>query len=155
MNVRIIAVGKLQRIYADIQDEFEKRLSRYCKFSIIEVPDEQAPEKLSEAQKSDIKLTEWEKIKKRLNDNDFLVILDGTGKQLTSVALAQKMDSWQGKNLVFALGGSLGFHENALKRADFVLSLSDMTFTHSMARVILAEQIYRSFKILSGEPYHK
>ncbi len=155
MNVKIIAVGKLQRIYADIQQEFEKRLSRYCRFSITEVADEQAPEKLSEAQRTGIKLLEWEKIEKKLNDGDFLIILDGTGKKLSSVGLAEKIDSWQGKSLVFALGGSLGFHENALKRADFVLSLSDMTFTHSMARVILAEQIYRSFKIISGEPYHK
>ena len=85
-----------------------------------------------------------------------MVALDSTGKKLTSEGLASHIEKWQeNKNIVFILGGSLGFHENALKRADFVLSLSDMTFTHSMARVILLEQIYRGYKIINKEPYHK
>lgn len=156
MNVKIIAVGKIQKMYLEIQNEFEKRLSRYCKLSIIEVGDEQAPEKLSEAQKTDVQLTEWEKIKKKLNDTDFFIALDGSGKKLSSVALADNLGQWQEKgNIVFALGGSLGFHPDALKRADYVLSLSDMTFTHSMARIILLEQIYRGYRILNNEPYHK
>ena len=156
MAVKIIAVGKLQKMYAEIQNEFEKRMSRYSKLQIIEVNDEQAPERLSEAQKQAVMLTEWEKIEKKLEQNDFLVVLDSTGKKLTSKKLAQSIALWQNnKNIVFALGGSLGFHQNALKRADYVLSLSDMTFTHSMARVILLEQIYRGYKIINKEPYHK
>ena len=156
MTVKIIAVGKIQKMYQPIQDEFEKRMSRYAKISIIEVNDEQAPERLSDAQKTAVQLAEWEKIEKKLSDDDFLVVLDGTGKSLSSVELADSIGMWQqNKNLVFALGGSLGFHENALKRANYVLSLSKMTFTHSMARVILLEQIYRGYKILNKEPYHK
>ncbi len=156
MNVKIIAVGKIQKMYAEIEGEFKKRMSRYAKLEIIEVNDEQAPEKLSPLQKQTVQLAEWEKINKKLNDDDFLVVLDGTGKALSSEELAQNIENWQtNKNLVFALGGSLGFHENALKRANYVLSLSKMTFTHSMARVILLEQIYRGYKIINKEPYHK
>ncbi len=156
MTVKIIAVGKIQKMYAEIEKEFEKRMSRYAKLQIIEVNDEQAPEKLSKAQKQSVQLTEWEKINKKLNDDDFLIVLDGTGKALTSEELAKNIELWQeNKNIVFALGGSLGFHENALKRANYVLSLSKMTFTHSMARVILLEQIYRGYKIINKEPYHK
>lgn len=156
MTVKIIAVGKIQKMYGEIEKEFEKRMSRYAKFQIIEVNDEQAPEKLSEAQKQAVQLTEWEKINKKLNDDDFLVVLDGTGKSLSSEELAKNIESWQeNKNIVFAIGGSLGFHKNALKRANYVLSLSKMTFTHSMARVILLEQIYRGYKIINKEPYHK
>lgn len=156
MSVKIVAVGKEQKMYQEIQNEFAKRLQRYVKFSLIEVGDEQAPEKLTDAQKKAVQLTEWEKILKKLDDRDFVVALDSTGKKLTSEGLADKIETWQeNKNIVFILGGSLGFHENALKRADFVLSLSDMTFTHSMARVILMEQIYRGYKIINKEPYHK
>lgn len=156
MNVKIIAVGKIQKMYAEIEGEFKKRMSRYAKLEIIEVNDEQAPEKLSPLQKQAVQLAEWEKINKKLNDDDFLVVLDGTGKALSSEELAQNIENWQtNKNLVFALGGSLGFHENALKRANYVLSLSKMTFTHSMARVILLEQIYRGYRIINKEPYHK
>ncbi len=156
MSVKIIAVGKEQKMYQEIQKEFEKRLQRYTKFSLIEVSDEQAPEKLTDAQKKAVQLTEWEKIEKKLNDKDFVVALDSLGKKLTSEKLADHIEKWQEqKNIVFILGGSLGFHENALKRADFTLSLSDMTFTHSMARVILLEQIYRGYKIINKEPYHK
>ncbi len=154
MTVKIIAVGKLQKMYLEIQKEFEKRMSRYCKMQIIEVNDEPAPEKLSEAQKQAVQLAEWERINKKLTENDFFIALDGTGKALSSEGLAEEIRSIN-KNIVFALGGSLGFHENALKRADMVLSLSKMTFTHSMARVILLEQIYRSYKIINKEPYHK
>ncbi len=156
MNVKIIAVGKIQKMYAPVQEEFLKRLSRYCNCTVTEVSDEQAPEKLSPAQKTAVQLCEWEKIKKKLNDNDFFIALDSSGKSFSSEGLAQKLLSWQeNKTVVFALGGSLGFHPDALKRADFLLSLSDMTFTHSMARVILLEQIYRGFKINNKEPYHK
>ena len=154
MTVKIIAVGKLQKMYLEIQKEFEKRMSRYCKLQIIEVNDEPAPEKLSEAQKQAVQLAEWEKINKKLSENDFFIALDGTGKALSSEGLAKEIKGIN-KNIVFALGGSLGFHENALKRADTVLSLSNMTFTHSMARVILLEQVYRSYKIINKEPYHK
>ena len=150
MSVKIIAVGKIQKMYSEIQTEFEKRLSRYCKFEVIEVQDEQAPEKLSEAQKRGVQLAEWEKILKKISDNDFIVALDSTGKKLSSVAFAEKIEQWQmNKNTVFILGGSLGFPPEALKRANYVLSLSDMTYTHSMESCVLIEQIYRGYKIIN------
>ncbi len=156
MAVKIIAVGKIQKMYLEIQKEFEKRMQRYAKLQIIEVNDEQAPERLTDAQKKAVQLAEWEKIQKKLNDTDFIVALDSLGKHISSEGLAKNIENWQeNKNVVFILGGSLGFHENALKRADYILSLSDMTFTHSMARVILLEQIYRGYKIINKEPYHK
>lgn len=156
MEIRIIAVGKLQKMYLEAENEFLKRLTRYAKCTLIEVADSQAPEKLSPAQKAAVQKEEWERIEKKLSANDFFIALDSSGKQLSSENFAAKLKEWQGvKNPVFALGGSLGFCEEALKRADMRLSLSEMTFTHSMARVILLEQIYRGFKIMNGEPYHK
>ena len=143
MNIQIIAVGKLQKMYRPIQEEFYKRLTRYAKIKEIEVPDEQAPEKLSAAQK-------------KLVPDAFLVALDASGQKCSSPELAALLKKWQErKNIAFILGGSLGLSKEALARADHVLSFSDMTFTHSMARVILLEQLYRAFKINSGEPYHK
>ena len=154
--IKVIAVGKIQKMYAPIQDEFVKRMQRYARLEVIEVNDEQAPERLSEAQKLAVQLCEWEKIEKKLNDTDFFIALDSSGKKLTSEGLAASLEKWQSeKNIVFALGGSLGFHPDALKRANYTLSLSDMTFTHSMARAILLEQIYRGYKIINKEPYHK
>lgn len=156
MTLKIIAVGKLQKMYHEIQKEFEKRMQRYAKLHIIEVNDEQAPERLTDAQKKAVQFAEWKKIEKKLDSNDFVIALDSTGKHISSQALALNIEAWQeNKNIVFILGGSLGFHEDALKRADYILSLSDMTFTHSMARVILLEQIYRGYKIINKEPYHK
>lgn len=155
-NIKIIAVGKLQRMYQPIQAEFFKRLTRYVKLEEIEVADEQAPEKLSPAQRSGVMLAEWEKMQKKLAPGDFVVALDGTGKKCSSIELASLLEKWQeNKTTVFLLGGSLGLHREALARADYTLSFSDMTFTHSMARMILLEQLYRGFKINSGEPYHK
>ena len=156
MNIQIIAVGKLQKMYRPIQEEFYKRLTRYAKIKEIEVPDEQAPEKLSAAQRADVMLAEWEKTQKKLVPDAFLVALDASGQKCSSPKLAALLKKWQErKNIAFILGGSLGLSKEALARADHVLSFSDMTFTHSMARVILLEQLYRAFKINSGEPYHK
>lgn len=156
MEVKIIAVGKLQKMYLDAENEFLKRLTRYAKCSVIEVNDSEAPEKLSPAQKEAVQAEEWHRIEKKIAPNDFFIALDFSGKQFTSEEFAEQLRQWHGiKNPVFALGGSLGFHKDALKRADMRISLSKMTFTHSMARVILLEQIYRGFRIINGEPYHK
>ncbi len=155
-NIKIIAVGKLQKMYLPVQEEFLKRLSRYAKTELIEVADEQAPEKLSDAQKHEVMYAEWERISKKLCENDFVIALDSTGETMTSMQLASSIEKWQeNKNIVFIIGGSLGFAPEALKRANAVLSLSKLTFTHSMARQILLEAIYRSYKIIKNEPYHK
>lgn len=155
MNVKILAVGKIQSMYKPIIEEFEKRLSRYCKLDIIEVADEQAPEKLSEAQKKQVMLAEWERLNKKIKETDFVVALDSRGKKFSSSGFAEFVDKNNDKQIVFILGGSLGFCDEALLRANAKCSLSDMTFTHSMARVILIEQIYRAFRIIKNEPYHK
>ena len=155
MNIKILAVGKIQSMYKPIIEEFEKRLSRYCRLEIVEVADEQAPEKLSEAQKKQVMLAEWEKLNKKIKENDFVVALDSRGKKFSSSSFADFIDKNNDKQIVFILGGSLGFCNEALLRANVKCSLSDMTFTHSMARVILVEQVYRAFRIIKNEPYHK
>lgn len=155
MAIKILAVGKIQPMYRGIQEEFQKRLLRYCKFEIFEVPDEQAPEKLSEAQREAVMLAEWEKLNKKIKDTDFVVALDSHGKKFSSVEFSKFIGEIEGRTAVFILGGSLGLHPLALKRANALVSLSDRTFTHSMARTIIIEQIYRSFKIIKNEPYHK
>lgn len=155
-DMKILAIGKIQKMYEPAQEEFLKRLTRYTKCRLTELEDEQAPERLSDNEKLAVQNAEWEKIRKKLAPSDFLILLDSTGKKMNSVAFSQKLEAWQEKkDVTFALGGSLGFPPAAFERADFVLSFSDMTFTHSMARVILLEQIYRGFKIMKGEPYHK
>lgn len=142
-------------MYKEIQDEFYKRLGRYCKIEITEVADSQAPEKLSEAQKQEVMRAEWERLNKKIKDTDFVVALDSRGKKYSSVDFSKFMCDNMEKSVVFILGGSLGLCDDAIKRADSLVSLSDMTFTHSMARVILAEQVYRGFRIINNEPYHK
>lgn len=155
VSIKILAVGKIQTMYKPIIEEFEKRLSRYCKLEIIEVADEQAPERLSEAQKTQVMLAEWERLNKKIKETDFVVALDSRGKKYSSEGFAEFISQNIEKQMVFILGGSLGLCDEALARANAKCSLSDMTFTHSMARVILAEQIYRAFRIIKNEPYHK
>ncbi len=156
IHIKVIAVGKLQRMYQLIQEEFVKRLSRYARAEILEVADEPAPEKLSAAQKDGVMLAEWEKIRKKIGTGDFVVVLDASGKKCSSEELAVSLGKWQeNRCITFVLGGSLGLYHEALNSADEVLSLSDMTFTHSMARTILLEQLYRGFKINTSDPYHK
>ena len=156
MKTRVIAVGRLQSMYEPAQNEFLKRLGRYGGTLLTETPDEPVPQTLSEAQKQAAINREWEKQKKLIGAHDVVILLDASGEKLTSEKLAERLDGWQQRGtVVFCLGGSLGFPAAALKEAYAVISLSDMTFTHSLARVILLEQLYRAFKILNHEPYHK
>jgi len=158
MNIKLVTVGKLQPIFLQAQEEFRKRLSRFCKLEIIEVPDRQAPEHLSEADKVSVMLNESELLLKKIENNEFIIALDSTGIALSSIELSEKLQSLQNagnSNITFIIGGSLGLHPMVLKRASYILSLSRMTFTHSLARIVLIEQLYRSFKINSNQPYHK
>ncbi|HHV30654.1 23S rRNA (pseudouridine(1915)-N(3))-methyltransferase RlmH [Acetivibrio mesophilus] len=159
MKITIIAVGKLKEKYLrDGINEYTKRLSKFCNLEIIEVSDEQAPDNLSSLQEEQVKKREGERIIKRLKEGAALIVLDVCGKKLSSEELARKIDSFfiSGKsNITFVIGGSLGLDKDLLNMADFRLSLSDMTFPHQLARLILLEQVYRSFKIINGEPYHK
>lgn len=138
--------------------EYSKRLSRYAKLEIIEVADEKTPDNASETVETNIKNKEAERLLKYIRDDAYLITLEIKGKQLTSEELAQKIDTLgvQGtSHIIFVIGGSLGLGEEVLKRSNYALSFSKMTFPHQLMRVILLEQIYRSYRINWGEPYHK
>lgn len=159
MEIRILSVGKIKEKYltAGIQ-EYAKRLSRYCKLSFIQVPDEKTPDKASDALNEQIKQTEGERILKNIRDQDYVIALALDGKMLDSVELSQKLGQLgvEGKSsIVFVIGGSLGLSSHVLNRADFKLSFSRMTFPHQLMQMILLEQIYRGYRILNHEPYHK
>lgn len=159
LNIRIIAVGKLKEEYISLGiEEFTKRLNSYCKLSIVEVPDEQAPEHLSGKELQLIKEREGEKILTKIKRDDYVIALDIGGKSLSSEQFAREMEqiSFAGKNQIcFIIGGSNGLGDNILRRANDKLSFSKMTFPHQLMRFILLEQIYRAFKIQRNEPYHK
>lgn len=159
MKITLITVGKIkEKYFTDAIAEYAKRLSRYCKLEIIEVADEKTPDNASEGLENQIKEKEGERIFSKVPDNAYVVSLAIDGKQLSSEELADKMEKWNVNgvsHLVFIIGGSLGLTQKVLNRADYSLSFSKMTFPHQLMRVILLEQIYRSFRIRNHEPYHK
>lgn len=159
MKVTIIAVGKLKERYLkEGIGEYTKRLSRFCDLQMVEVEDEQAPETLSPAQEEQIKKKEAIKISNKLKDGTFLIVLDVKGEKKSSEGFASALQNCftSGRsNITFIIGGSLGIETELIKKADIRLSLSDMTYPHQLARLILLEQIFRAFKIINGEPYHK
>ncbi len=159
MRISLITVGKIKEKYLrDAIAEYSKRLSRYCKLEIIEVMDEKTPDHAGEAAEKSIRDKEAERILKYIKEGSYIFTLEILGKQLTSEELSEKIDSLgiQGEShLVFIIGGSLGLGEEILRRSDYALSFSKMTFPHQLMRVILLEQIYRSYRIINGEPYHK
>lgn len=159
MKITILTVGKIKEKYLrDAIAEYSKRLSRYAKLEIIEVADEKTPDNASETVETNIKNKEAERLLKYIRDDAYLITLEIKGKQLTSEELAQKIDTLgvQGtSHIIFAIGGSLGLGEEVLKRSNYALSFSKMTFPHQLMRVILLEQVYRSYRIMNGEPYHK
>lgn len=159
MNITIITVGKLKEKYLkDAISEYVKRLSRYCKLEIIEVLDEKTPDNASEKEKLQIKSKEGEAILKHIKDNMYVIALAIEGKMLSSEELASFIKDLGVKgesNMAFVIGGSLGLSKKVLNRANYKLSFSRMTFPHQLMRVILLEQVYRGFRINSGEPYHK
>ncbi|MEA5060100.1 MAG: 23S rRNA (pseudouridine(1915)-N(3))-methyltransferase RlmH [Candidatus Pelethousia sp.] len=159
MRIRILCIGKLkERFYKDACAEFCKRLSRYATLEIIELPDEKAPEQLSQAQKEQVKAAEGSRMLARLGEGELAVALDIAGEQLSSPQLASRIQGWltDGKSrLSFLIGGSLGFSPAVLSRADARISFGPPTFSHQLFRVMLLEQLYRACKINAGEPYHK
>lgn len=159
MKFTLVVVGKLKEKYLkEGISEYSKRLSRFCELQIVEVEDEQAPENLSEAQAVQVKKKEAERIIKKVKEGSTLIVLDLNGKKLDSEGFAEKLNSFfvSGKShITFVIGGSLGLDDELVQKADFRLCLSDMTFPHQLARLILLEQIFRAFKILNGEAYHK
>lgn len=159
MKITVLCVGKIKEKYFTLGiDEYAKRLSRYCKLEIIEVADEKTPDNASENEELQIKAKEGDKLLRYIKDNAFVIALAIEGKMLTSEDLSEKMEQLGingDSNVVFVIGGSLGLDKRILDRADYKLSFSKMTFPHQMMRMVLLEQVYRGYRIMKGEPYHK
>ncbi len=159
MKITLICVGKLKEKYL-VQgvDEYVKRLSRYCSLEIIELMDEKTPDHGGEALEEQIKRKEGERILKVLKEDAYCIALAIEGNMLSSEELADRIDRL-GVNgtshICFIIGGSLGLSDEVLKRADYLLSFSRMTFPHQLMRMILLEQVYRSYRIMNNQPYHK
>lgn len=159
MLVKIFSVGKLKEKYLKQGiEEYAKRLSRYTKFEVIEVKDEPTKENASEAEDVLVKNAEGERILSKVKDDDYVYLLAINGKMMSSPELAKHMQQQmtQGKStLVFIIGGSLGTSDAVYKRANQEISFGKMTLPHQLMRLVLTEQIYRSFRIQNNEPYHK
>ena len=159
MKITLITVGKIKEKYLkDAIAEYSKRLSKYCKLTVIEVADEKTPDQASEAVENSIRTKEGERILKHIKVDMYVITLEIGGKMLSSEELSAKLEELglKGKsNVAFVIGGSIGLGEEVLARSDYALSFSKMTFPHQLMRVILLEQIYRSYRIIHREPYHK
>ena len=149
--IKIICVGKIkEKFYTDAINEYLKRLSKYTKIDLIEVKDE-------DFDISKTLLKEKESIYKYIDDKDYVITLEIEGEELDSVSLSKKINNIQlnNPNITFIIGGSYGLHEDIKKRSNYKLSFSKLTFPHQLFRVMLLEQIYRSYKIINNETYHK
>lgn len=159
MEIKILSVGKIKEKYlTEGIKEYSKRLSRYCKLSFYQVADEKTPDHASEALNTQIKDTEGERLMKHIREQDYVIALAIDGEMMDSVELSKKIERLgvEGKSsIAFVIGGSLGLSNSVQKRADLKLSFSPMTFPHQLMQMILLEQIYRSFRIMNHEPYHK
>lgn len=159
MKITLITVGKIKEKYLkDAIAEYSKRLSRYCKLEIIEVADEKTPDNASQTVEDAIRSREAERILRYVKEDAYIITLEIAGKMLTSEELSEKIEALgiQGKShIAFIIGGSIGLGQEVLQRSDYALSFSKMTFPHQLMRVILLEQIYRSYRIMNHEPYHK
>ncbi|CAM3218788.1 23S rRNA (pseudouridine(1915)-N(3))-methyltransferase RlmH [Vagococcus fessus] len=159
MKIKIIAVGKLKEKYLKQGiDEYAKRLTKYCKFEIIEVPDEKAPETLSETEMIQLKEREGQKILSKIGEGDYVFALAINGKDYTSEEFADAIDkvTVAGKSTIsFVIGGSLGLSPEVLKRSNQQISFGRVTYPHQLMRLILSEQVYRCFRIIHGHAYHK
>ena len=159
MNISVISVGKLKEKYLKLGiEEFSKRLSKYCKLDLIELEYEKCPENLSEKDMEIVKNKEGQRILSKIKNNSYVIALAIDGKNLSSEELADTISTLAvrgNSHITFIIGGSLGLSDEVLKRADYKLSFSKMTFPHQLMKLILLEQVYRSFRINNNEPYHK
>ena len=158
LNINIICIGKIKEKYLkDAIDEYSKRLSKYCKLSILEVPDEKIPDKLYPSLEENIKEKECNAIIKNLKKDSFIIALDLKGKEFTSESFSKELEniSMQKSNITFIIGGSLGLTNELLHLCDLKICFSKMTFPHQLIRVFLLEQIFRAFKIQNNETYHR
>lgn len=159
MKITLITVGKIkEKFYEQAIAEYAKRLSRYCKLEILQVADEKTPDEASALEEQQIRDKEGERILSHIKDGSHVIALAIEGEQLTSEQLAARIDKLGvtgTSHIVFIIGGSLGLSDKVMERSDYRLSFSKMTFPHQLMRVILLEQIYRSYRIIHHQPYHK
>lgn len=159
MKITLVTVGKIkEKFFEDAIKEYSKRLSRYCKLEILQVADEKTPEGASEAVELQIKEKEGQRILSLIRDDAYVIALAIEGKMLDSEELAERIEKLGVSGIsqiVFVIGGSLGLSAQVMKRADYALSFSRMTFPHQLMRVVLLEQIYRRYRIMNHQPYHK
>ena len=159
MKITLVTVGKIkEKFFEDAIKEYSKRLSRYCKLEILQVADEKTPEGASETVELQIKEKEGQRILSLIRDDAYVIALAIEGKMLDSEELAESIEKLGVSGIsqiVFVIGGSLGLSAQVMKRADYALSFSRMTFPHQLMRVVLLEQIYRSYRIMNHQPYHK
>lgn len=159
MKITVLAVGKLKEKYwKQAIAEYQKRLGAYTKIEVIEVPDEKAPENMSDKEVEQVKQKEGQRLLAKIKPQSTVITLEIKGKMLTSEGVAKNLQQRmvQGQSdFTFVIGGSNGLHQEVLDRSNYALSFSKMTFPHQMMRVILLEQVYRAFKIMRGEAYHK
>jgi 23S rRNA (pseudouridine1915-N3)-methyltransferase len=159
VNISIISVGKLKEKYLKMGiEEYTKRLGSYAKIDLIEVADEKAPENLSDADMEIVKKKEGERILAKIGADTYVIALAIEGKMKSSEQLADDLQSlmtYGRSKVAFVIGGSLGLHDDVMKRSDEKLSFSKMTLPHQLMKLVLIEQVYRAFRIIKGEPYHK
>ena len=159
MNIKIVCVGKLkEKYFKDGIAEYLKRMDRYAKMKIVEVPDEKAPEKLSPAEMEQVKQVEGKRILNKIKDKEYVFVTAIKGKERTSEEFAkeiQDLGTYGHSDITFVIGGSLGTSEAVNKRADKLISFGKFTMPHQLMRLVLTEQIYRAFMINNGSPYHK
>lgn len=159
ININIICIGRLKEKYwSDAIAEYSKRLKRYCNLSIKELKEDRLPDNPSAADEDKVKINEGKSILNAIREGSYVIALDLRGKALSSEELADKINKLAiegSSNVDFIIGGSIGLSKAVIDRSDMILSFSRMTFPHQMMRLILMEQIYRSFKIIKNEKYHK
>jgi 23S rRNA (pseudouridine1915-N3)-methyltransferase len=159
VNIKIIGVGKLkEKYFKDGIAEYRKRLTKFAKVNIVEVPDEKAPESLSEAEMTQVKAVEGERILAKIADREWVIALAIEGKQRPSEQFAKEiadLATYGHSDITFVIGGSLGLSPAVMKRANDTLSFGRLTMPHQLMRLVLIEQIYRAFMINIGSPYHK
>lgn len=159
MNIAIVSVGKLKEKYLKMGiEEYSKRLGSYAKIDLIEVPDEKAPENLSDSDMEIVKKKEGERILSKIGPDTYVIALAIEGKMKSSEQLADDLQSlmtYGRSKIAFVIGGSLGLHEDVMRRSDEKLSFSKMTLPHQLMKLVLVEQVYRAFRIIKNEPYHK
>ena len=158
MKIKLLCVGKVkEKYFTDAINEYVKRLSKFTTVEIVEVPDEMTKDKASEAENLTVLKKEGDRLLSKIKDSDYVVTLEIEGKKLSSIGLADKISDicLKASTICLVIGGSLGLDTRVKQRSDFHFSFSDLTFPHQLMRVIVLEQLYRAFKIINNEPYHK